>query len=193
MKEGRWIWGWETSVMDLAGTEYEELLFLTQEKLLQMLKESMSEIDTDWEWYSKSGERFGISEERSHPDLSYVYGQSLDKSFVLSWILRYKLVNQQRLINQVLTQEKQAQLKIQLTSILKGDADISYTELLGLFPEIEAELVLEDLIESGQLKRQMRRRQKAKEKLRRIIENKHLRHTDQYAKNKEDSNDRLLF
>ena len=79
-------------------------------------------------------------------------------------VLRYKLVNQQRLINQVLTQEKQAQRKIQLTSILKGDADISYTELLGLFPEIEAELVLEDLIESGQLKRQMRRRQKKQKK-----------------------------
>ena len=160
VKEGRWIEGWKTSVMDFAGTEYEEYLFFSQEELLQILKENISKIDNDWEWYTKSGERFGTNVERSHPDLSYVYGRSLDKHLALSWILRYKMINQQRFIHQALSPEKQSQIRRQLTDILQGGSIFSYTEILGFFPEAEAELVLDDLIESGQLDQYLKKRRK---------------------------------
>jgi len=160
MKEGKWnIDGWETSVMDLSGTEYEELLLLKQEKLLQILKDNLNEIDCNWKWYTESGERFGTNVEQSRPTLSYIYGKSLDIQFMITWILRYKMINQQRLIHWALAPEKREQIRKQMLSLLEGSPLLTYTEILSIFPGEEAELILDDLIESGHWTPLKRRRE----------------------------------
>lgn len=140
-------------ICNLRGTLYESYLYSTQEELNHKLKETIKEVDHAWNNYTVSGERFGTSEERSKPDASYTYTTLLEKMAVLSKILWIKAINQQRLYNFAIDKDMQRALKIDLINTIVDCPELTYLDLLELYPDYEIELLIENMIENGQLVR----------------------------------------
>ncbi len=140
-------------ICSLRGTPFENYLYLTQEELNHKLKETIKEVENAWNNYTVSGERFGTSEERSKPDASYTYTTLLEKMEVLSKILWIKAVNQQRLYHLAIDIDMQRALKIDLINTVIDCPELTYLDLLELYPDYEIELLIEDMIENVQLVR----------------------------------------
>lgn len=145
----------ETSndLQSLAGTIYEELLYLTDEELLEMLNCELEHLNIVAEEYATSGQKDGWSEEETHPSISFLYTQSLERINVISMIMVYKDVNHQRMKHGALNEVDISKMKQDISSLLQAPQDITYTELLQLYPDQEIELIIEDLIRTGHLER----------------------------------------
>ena len=140
-------------ISSLRGTPCENYLYSTQEDLNHKLKETIEEVEHVWNYYTVSGERFGTSGERSKPDASYTYTTLLEKVEVLSKILWIKAINQQRLYNLAIDKDMQRALKIDLINTIVDCPELTYLDLLELYPDYEIELLIENMIENGQLVR----------------------------------------
>lgn len=145
--------GWTFDIYDLEGTDFEKLLYFNQDELHSKLKETAERVDVTWRLYTESGERFGTNYERAHPDPSYLYWKALEELDVINRILIYKQLNQSRFYHFALDKETVARLTPDLVNTIVADPELTYIDLLVLYSDYEAELIIEDMIEKGELAR----------------------------------------
>lgn len=123
-----------------------DFIYKTSSELIKIRKELYSKLDQqesrylDWD---KSWEE--------HPDPSYLYSKDLILMTTICIILSYKHLCKERLRNSLEKEWQINQDRDIVRSMITDNPELTYWELVEQFGDHEYELLLEDLIEQGDI------------------------------------------